>query len=180
MAAADQGAKLQALLNAALVPVKTEIMNNSHANTQEILLGQAALMARMDVIEGLVAKEKKTPARKDAATLAEGKETDATAAANDKFPTNVLLFFRQKFTTDPAFRDEFFTPEIKETVSKIEGIDKKKPDAKLTAEANGCWNEIKAKPDGPAHRRVRLLFDNAKKEHDAAQKPNQMAAEPEV
>ena len=128
--------------------------------------------ARMEVIEAIVAGQKKqvTRAAKPVETV------EVVAATKKNFPINKMLYFKQQFQENEEFRNKYFTPEIKEIIDNTEAVKSKTtPEAKLGAQATGCYRHINEKtPD--IMKDVEKLYKDEKNKYETLAKQPQLNA----
>lgn len=131
------------------------------------------IKARMEVIEAIVAGQKKQVTRtaKPAETA-----TEPTPVAKKNFPINKLLYFKQQFQENEEFRNKYFTPEIREIVDNTEAVKSKTtPEAKLGAQATGCYKHINEKLPNVIDE-IGKLFKEEKVKHETLAKQPQLNA----
>ena len=150
----------------------------------DILIAISRVESRIDVLEKLVGGIKKPAARgekKATATdgvVVDGAPATAPVAADKKtFAVNKLVYFREQFKTDAAYRNRYVDAELEEIMSKDPTISSKTADAaKLVAKATFCWNYFKVnKPE--VAKAIEVEYLAAKNAHENVNKPEQQAAE---
>lgn len=179
----DSVQKLGALFKPMLDEAIMKLMNHQTVTSQEVLIQLGMLNARLDVLEKLMSQQKKTPARGEKKVAVEvvadtGLELQVRkpAAPAEKFPVNKLVYFREKFKSDPAYRARYVSPEIQALMDSDATIAGKTNDQqRLVAQATFCWGMVKKNLDT-----VDALdkeFISAKQAHEAANKPPQQVLE---
>ncbi len=180
---ADGAHKLALVLTPLLNEISTNIKQHITIETQEILQNQQVLIAKIDVLEKLVAEKKaKAPAKKapsaaDAATSGTTAATAETAAPSKSFAINKLVYFRDQYKSDAEFRKRFTTPAIQKAIDDDPAIKKKTNEAqKIIAGAVLCWNLLK-KDNADLIEVVTKEYEAAKAAHEAAKKLPQQTVE---
>jgi hypothetical protein len=178
---ATEGAKKLALILAPLLKeIKEDIINAVTAQLQEVRLGQADAKAQLDNLEKNVMAPKKTiKGDKKPANPGQPNPTpdDAVNAYISTYSNNKLVWFRNQWKTNEAFRNQFLTDDIKALMNVDPTITSRKDDQRKIAEATFIWNyakekcpELKTKWD--------QLHDAAKDAYNAQNKNAQQVAEP--
>lgn len=114
--------KLGAVVMPLLAQTELNIVNKLVAVNTETLVAINALSAKLDVLEKMFDKQKRPLKVAKAAPSQETVEqaiTNGVATNNDKFPTNKRNYFIQRFKNDEAFRNKYYTDDIK-TVAEVD------------------------------------------------------------
>lgn len=186
MAQENGAEKIARVFNPLLQEAVKVLKEHSTAQTQEVIMLIQTLDGRLSLLEKLVGDKKKAPrAEKKTAAAAdpnaapvEGAVVQQAANAPKTFPVNKLVFFRDRFKTDAAYRQKYITADMQGLMDKDEQITSKtKEEQKLVAMATWCWNYIKNNQKG-VYDAIEKEFLEAKQANEAANKPPQQVAEP--
>lgn len=177
---ADGAQKLASLIKPLIEEGIKRANDHTTAQMQEVLIAVGKLEARMELLEKLVTEKKKAPrAEKKAAGDAPAATPDPAAVvaqpkeAPKAFPVNKLVYFRDLYKNNQAFRDKYTTPEIKALIDKDETIQgKAKEDQKLIAMASFVWGYIKNN-QANVMEQIEKEYAEAKQAHEAANKQQQ-------
>lgn len=177
---ADGAAKLAVVFKPMLDQVKEELKSHVTVQLQDLAIALDKVHTKIDVLEKLVGEKKKTVReKKDVAAPAAGAEVQVQqpAGAQKSFASNKLVWFRDLYKNNETFRTKYATAEVRALMDKDEEIRGKKNDQqRLTAEATFVWNWIKQNRKDVMSE-IDTAFDEAKKAHEAANKPQQATAE---
>lgn len=173
----DGAQKIASVIKPLLDEMAKTIKADNVAQTQELLINMQTVMSRLDVLEKMVAKEKKAPKTEKKAVEAPA-ETATVQPAAKTFPTNKFVYFKTKFRDDVAFRQKYVTKEMQALIDKDEKINSKtKEEQRIIETASWCWKHIK--DNVPALlTMVETEYDEAKKAHNSGNNPVQQTADP--
>lgn len=147
----------------------------------ELKLKQDEMIQRMQVLEGLVANSKKTPAKKQTAETvtvegaAEGVTTEAPKA-KATFANNRPAWFTGRYKTEAGFKEKYVTAEIATLMEAVTEITSKKDAPRQNAEAKWVLNYLRDHKKA-IYDELELEFQKAKTAHLSANKPAQQTAE---
>jgi hypothetical protein len=181
------------LLEAALKELEGKIKEHTTAINQEVLIKLGTLEGRIDVLEKIVADNKKAKSTREKKTSAAN--ADAGAAAVDgtvaetttketkkadtpQFPINKLVWFRDEFKASEEFRNKYITPAYKAAMDGDAKISDKKGDQKYIAQAQYVWSKLKLEAKDKIEE-IEKAYKDAEVAFNEANKPKQQVAEPE-
>ncbi len=125
--------------------------------------------------------EKTIAAKKTSKKAAEANTptADGAPAAAEKWFTNKLLWWKNRWSTDNQFREKWLKDSIKEKVLADESVTKKAAgtSARLVAEAGAAWKLYKGTP---FEVEISQIHDTEKKDYEEKNKPAPLTADPGV
>lgn len=173
--------KLATVLKPLLDEMKKGICDQDILLSQEILIAIGKLDARLDALEKLTeAKKRPAAARTEKKAGEEGTPSNEAAPPTPQpknFAVNKLVYFREKFKTDAAYRNKYVDNDLNAKMAADNTISSKtKEDQKLVAQATFCWNYFKTHaPDTLTA--IEKDYIQAKADHEATNRPAQQNVE---
>lgn len=192
----DRAAQLAGVIKPIIADENHQLIVHITLLVKELQLQNNMLEKKIDVLTSLVTANKKTISKKaDAAANESAATITATGEANTPnatvvaqvapaFVNNIATYFKQRYNDTPAFREKYWTGEVKEkvesdpeyqkSIAPVKG--KEKSDAeKLKVQASYAWNCLNLKTKTPA---VEALFKVYQEEFKAAKVADEQAKKP--
>lgn len=160
------------------------LMQQNHEIQAEILQLRAQLTSISENLKSTTKSVNRAPKATETTTAADGTPVPTKVDTTANVLVSKPAYFKHMYKTSEEFRKEYTNQFIADAIKADTSIAKKKNDAdRMAAEATAVWNAVRANavdsnPEIKAmFAKYNALFDDAKKNHAAAQKAAPLTAD---